>query len=184
MDEIEAMKVIDSSLAKLDGNAVRRVLMWVNQKYDAVPVVGRGPDISQKDVRPERRENSKLENVKKPKSKSKSIAKIDKSLNLSPRNGDAAPEFCSNKRPTSMKEKCVAAVYYMRNMLELEAVGIDQVYTFFKFVGWPVPSDLPNMLAQAGSAGWLDTSSLDAIKLTHMGENLIEFKLPKIKKEK
>ncbi len=35
---------------------------------------------------------------------------------------------------------------------------------------------------QAGSAGWLDTADSEEIKLTSMGENLIEHELPKEQK--
>jgi hypothetical protein len=74
------------------------------------------------------------------------------------------------KSKTSKKAKSIIA---MDKSLNLSAV-----YTFFKTLGWPVPSDLRNTLQQAGTKGWLDTKDSEDIKLTAMGENLVEHTLP------
>jgi len=73
----------------------------------------------------------------------------------------------------------VVALYYVANTLKIEQVSIDHIYTFFKAANWPVPADLPNTLHQAGTEGWLDTSDAKDIKVTPIGENLVEHDLPR-----
>jgi hypothetical protein len=47
---------------------------------------------------------------------------------------------------------------------------------------WRIPADLFNTLAYTASHyGWLDTSNYQALKVTTMGENLLEHDLPKKK---
>ena len=62
---------------------------------------------------------------------------------------------------------------------DLNPVTADHIYTAFKGLAWRVPSDLVNTLQQAGSKGWLDTANSADIKVTPMGENLVEHDLPK-----
>lgn len=87
-------------------------------------------------------------------------------------------DFAKGKSPTNVLQKCVVAVYYLRDMCKLEKVSANAVFTFFKHLSWPLPNDLKNTLQQAGTAGYLDTANSDDIKLTSMGENLVEHSLP------
>ena len=67
----------------------------------------------------------------------------------------------------------------LRDELELANVTLSGVYTFFNSLSWPVPADLKNVLQQAGTEGWLDTADSEDIKITSLGENLVEYELPK-----
>lgn len=110
--------------------------------------------------------------------KSKTIISMDKSLNLSPPGKPSAVDFATSKAPTNVMQKCVVAVYYLRETIEIPNVTAPAVLTFFKHLSWPVPADLKNTLQQAGTMGWLDTGDSDHIKLTSLGENLVEHDLP------
>lgn len=112
------------------------------------------------------------------KGKAKSIIALDKGLNLSPSGKKSASDFAAEKAPANSMQKCVVAVYYLRDILETEKISVSMVYTVFKTLGWVVPADLKNTLQKAGSEGWLDTSDGEDIRLTSMGENLIEHSLP------
>jgi hypothetical protein len=90
----------------------------------------------------------------------------------------SAVQFATEKSPTNLMQKCVVAVHYLRDTIEMEKVTTQAVFTFFKHLSWPVPADLKNTLQQAGTAGWLDTANSQDIKLTSLGENLIEHNLP------
>jgi len=81
-------------------------------------------------------------------------------------------------------QKCVVAVYYLRDKIGMEKVTVQAVFTYFKHLQWPIPTDLKNTLQQAGSEGWLDTANSEDIKLTAMGENLVEHALPAKAKNK
>jgi hypothetical protein len=110
--------------------------------------------------------------------KAKTIISMDKTLNLSPQGKQSAVQFATAKAPSNARHKCVVAAYYLRDVIELEKITAQSVFTFFKSVQWPAPSDMKNTLQQAGSAGWLDTADSEDIKITSLGENLVEHDLP------
>ena len=172
MSEIDAMKALEVHFEDLDTAARKRILDWGHSKYveptfaPASKAVTPGRGAKRKTSNQTNGENSKRAR------KSKVAHKLIKDLVLAPRGKPSVKEFAAEKCPTNGKEKCLVGVYYLRDMAELEAVSSDHVYTFFKFVGWRIPSDLVNTLQQAGSEGWLDTASKAEIKVTHMGEKL------------
>lgn len=179
VNELDVMKQIDQSLSQLDDSARERVLVWVQSKY--------GGSISAEPSKPSKaaspspaKSTGKIaDDPKAGKKKSgKQSYTIDKSLNLFPSDKKTFTVFSNEKMPKNQKEKCVAATYYLTEILEMKA-SVDRIYTCFKAMQWALPKDLKNILHQAGSAGWLDTSNDSEIKLTPMGENLIEQTLPK-----
>ena len=111
--------------------------------------------------------------------KSKSIISMDKTLNLKPTGAASAQDFANEKSPTNVKHKCVVAVYYLRDIIKIKKVTLEAVYTYFKTVSWPIPTDLRNTLQQAGTDGHLDTADNQDIKITSIGENLVEYELMK-----
>ncbi len=54
---------------------------------------------------------------------------------------------------------------------------LNHIYTAFKTMAWPVPSDLANASQRAGSKNYLDSKNRDDIGLTTHGENLVEHQL-------
>lgn len=183
MEEIEAMKAIAEKLEKLSDEERGRVLSWASSKYGAgLPLPSAIPSASatkETAAPPVQRPNSGKSAPKaKSSKKSKSIISMDKSLNLAPSGKKSAVDFATEKAPSNAMHKCVVAVYYLRETIAMSAITVSAVYTFFKTLGWPVPSDIKNVLQQAGTKGWLDTKDGDDIKLTSMGENLVEHSLP------
>ena len=188
--EIVALKAVGEVLDALDEEARKRVLNWANSKYLGASVTSIQTPSVEEAAKPLTPENPTVKRRKagtskgKPRAskKSKAIYKQVKDLNLRPRGKKSARDFSIEKSPTNQKQKCVVGLYYLLNVLEIESAGIDHIYTFFKDCDWPVPSDLPNTLHQAGSAGWLDTADAKDIKITPMGENVVEHDLPKKQK--
>lgn len=174
MSEVKAIEAVDNALGALDPEERARVLAWAHLKYGAPTKVGAGAQ--QQPVAPV----SAPANTAKAKAskKSKTIISMDKNLNLSPPGKASAVQFAAHKSPTNVKEKCVVAVYYLRDIIEMEKVTAQAVFTVFKHLQWPIPSNLKNTLQQAGTAGWLDTADSEDIKLTSLGENLVEHDLP------
>ena len=183
MDEIEAMKAIAEKMEKLSDAERGRVISWATSKYGlpsggaVPPASSSAPVAPQSSVRVSKGASSTTA-PKKGSKKAKSIIAMDKSLNLSPAGKVSAADFASGKAPQNVMQKCVVAVYYLRDIIEMDTITVSAVYTFFKTLSWPVPSDLRNTLQQAGTKGWLDTKDSEDIKLTSMGENLIEHTLP------
>ena len=106
-------------------------------------------------------------------------------LNLKPKGKKTLDEFVESKKPSSYYEKSTVATYYLKHELSLSAISANHIFTCFKHMKWRVPADLFNTLAYTASQyGWLDTSNGEDIKVTTMGENLVEHDLPKGKGSK
>lgn len=179
VDEIKAMQTLATELEKLEDDAKARVLIWANAKFGGVKVPSQPAFVTpaaEDATKPATA--SKIKPKGKSTKKTKSIIAMNKTLNLSPSGKRSAIQFESEKAPTSAIQKCVVAAYYLRETIEVDAVSVSDVFTFFKTVGWKVPADLKNTLQQAGTKGWLDTADGEDIKITSMGENLIEHDLP------
>jgi len=175
MGEIDAIKVVSEAFEKLNDEERGRVLAWTFAKFGGVSQKtpsALAPVTSS--ASPSKPVGSKAKGSKK----AKSVISMDKSLNLAPKGKTSAVQFAAAKKPSNVKEKCVVAVYYLRETIALPKVTAEAVFTFFKTVQWPAPADMKNTLQQAGSTGWLDTADSQDIKLTSGGENLVEHELP------
>jgi len=80
-------------------------------------------------------------------------------------------------------EKNVVFVYYLQNIVSVQGITPNHIYTCYKNVGSKVPTALrQSLLDTASLKGWLDTSNLDEVKLATPGENYIEHDLQAKKK--
>lgn len=166
--EIEAMKQIDEALSALSDDAVReRVLRWSSDKH--APNAALAP----RDQKPAKKTQGNRSK------RSRTTMGVIKDLNLTPKSKKSFRDFAGETSPPSMLQKCAVAVYYLTHEVSVPAVSASHVLTCFKSVGWRLPADLPNTLQQAGTAGYLDTKKMDDIKITTIGENLVEHDLPK-----
>ena len=108
---------------------------------------------------------------------------VDSSINLEPADGVSLVDFIEDKRPSSLVDKSMACIYWLKNIAETDAVGVSQVYTCYKRMGWQTPKNPANHLqAIAASKKWLDTSNMDDVTLTHTGTQFVEHELPKVAK--
>lgn len=179
MSEVKAIEAVDNALSGLAPDERSRVLAWAQAKYSASAKGAPETSVTPASVEvPATPQKAKSGSNGKSSKKSKTIISMDKTLNLSPTGKQSAAQFGSEKSPSNTKQKCVVAVYYLRDVLEMGNVTVEAVFTFFKTLNWPVPADLKNTLQQAGSQGYLDTSDNQDIKLTSLGENLVEHNLP------
>lgn len=178
MDELDAMKAVSKALEQLQTAEERgRVLAWAHSKFGVATTPFAPAGLRESAAK------AAVPRVKSPK-KAKSIISMDKTLDLSPKGRQSALDFAEEKAPTSAMEKCVVAVYYLRDIIELPTISVQAVFTFFKTVQWVPPADIKNMLQQAGSKGWLDTANSEDIKLTTLGDRLVEHDLSAKAKKK
>jgi hypothetical protein len=182
LSEVKAIEIIDNALAALGPEERARVLAWAHSKYGAPAQINSAtdqPPLAQATPAiPAAADKSS--NTSKPKTskKTKTVISMDKNLNLNPAGKPSAVQFATDKSPTNVMQKCVVAVYYLRDTIEMQKVPVQAVFTFFKHLNWKVPADLRNALQKAGTEGWLDTADSEDIKLTSSGENLVEHDLP------
>lgn len=80
-------------------------------------------------------------------------------------------------KPTNLLQKVTVAVYWLSREALVPEVSIDQVYTAFKTMEWPIPNDLANTDQQAGTKNYVDSKNRDNITVTTHGENLVEHEL-------
>ena len=87
--------------------------------------------------------------------------------------------FVTEKSPKTGMQKNVVFIHYLRTVLGITHIGVNHIYTCYKVLGEKLPAALrQNLLDTSFRKGWLDTHSLDDIKLTTHGENLVEHELP------
>lgn len=181
ISEIDIIKTIDEVLNSVEEpEAIVRILTWVNSKYGFIlsqqpSQTPQSETITQKD----RAGRTKSKSSSKTRSKV-SLTQI-KDLNTSPSGKTTLTDFINDKQPKSHVEKGTVVAYYLINTLEIKP-SINHIFTCYKHVDWRLPSNLPNMLQQAGTKGWLDTSDNKNIIVTHQGQNLVEHDLPRQKK--
>ena len=181
ISEVDALKAVDDALSKLDDPSAReRVLSWAWKKFASAQ--GAAPPSLHGDNQKAKTRPTKKKPVgaRKGKTKSKLTLSMNKDLNLKPKGKQSLDDFCGEKKPNSIYEKSTVVAYYLKHELGLAAVSANNIYTGFKHMQWRVPADLINSLAYTASRyGWLDTSNREDIKVTTMGENLVEHDLPK-----
>jgi len=178
ISEVDALKAVDDALSGLeDGAARERVVRWAWEKYCTKPIPHAEEDPAarlspRKQKAPKRKAGAKS-------AKGKTTLSLVKDLNLKPKGKKSFEAFASEKKPTSNQQKCTVSVYYLRHELRLSAVSAGHVLTCFKNMRWRIPANLPNTLRYTASVdGWLDTSVMGDIKVTTMGDNLVEHDLP------
>jgi len=183
INEIEAMREVEKALLELgDSEARKRVLIWACSKFSPSGLDG---SVERMKAKVKSKKAGLKKTGKQCKSK-KTSYKIIKDLNLSQKGKIPFRDFFVDKLPKKSNAKIISllAVYYLKKILAIAGISADHIYTCFKDIAKPVPSNLNNHLQQIASVrGWIDTSHMDDIGITTVGENYVEHKLPPHKKE-
>ncbi|MDU0315643.1 hypothetical protein RKE38_18235 [Phycicoccus sp. M110.8] len=112
-------------------------------------------------------------------SRAKQSFSLDKDLDMVRGGSKSLKDFVGEKQPKTVLDKVLISVYWLTRILEGDQPAtLDRVYTCFKHMEWPIPSDLANTAQQAGVKGWLDSRKRDDIKVVIGGENRVEHELP------
>jgi hypothetical protein len=89
-------------------------------------------------------------------------------------------DFFKTKAPNGFAEQNAVFAYYLVKSKEVSSVGANHIYTCYKEVGQRVPGAfLQSLKDTARRQGWLDTSDLEDIRVTTIGENFVEHDLPR-----
>ena len=106
---------------------------------------------------------------------------FDKVLDLAARNGN--PSLCdyfAKFTPKSHSERNLIFVHYLQNIVGLDSISVDHVYTCYREVQASAPESFRQSLIDTNNKkGWLNTESLDEIEVTIAGQNHLEHKMPK-----
>lgn len=108
-----------------------------------------------------------------------------KDINFRPEGKQSLRDFAAEKVPTTNFEKNAVAVYYLQEILAVDAIEVSHVLAAYTECGWRSPTDPENSLTVTASRkSWLDTSDLKAIVVTHSGRNTVQFDLPRTSAKK
>ena len=180
-DELETMSEVAKCMDAIDDKSVqKRILTWAWARYiggSPEPAVEKA-DLTKATIQKTSKTKSKRKSSKRKKKTSLSMVR---DLNLKPGGQDSLNEFVASNNPSNMIGRITVAVYYLAQIVGVEQVSVDHIYTCFKWIGWPLPVQFMNMIHQAGAKGWLDSSDRENIVLTTLGENFVEHELPKTK---
>lgn len=105
-----------------------------------------------------------------------------KDLDLSGRNGTnkSLKEFIDEKKPSSNVQKTATFVYYLQNILNINEITIDHIFSCYKLMGFRIPNNLQQNLTDTCSSKYGYISRKDGkYTMTVMGNNYIEFDINK-----
>ncbi|HEX8179680.1 MAG TPA: hypothetical protein VF525_09090 [Pyrinomonadaceae bacterium] len=113
-------------------------------------------------------------------SKSKESYSIDRNLNL--RGGDTVPSFTAfveEKKPKSHQHFNTVAVYYLQELLGLDKVNLNQVYTCYREAGRRPPEHFrQSFIDTKNKLGYLDINEESELSIPHRGRMFVEHDLP------
>lgn len=111
--------------------------------------------------------------------RSSSAPSMLRDLNLAPKGKKSFREFVAEKTPKTNNDKNAVSVYYLARILEEPAVTVDHVFTCYRDRSWrPAPNFANSLQLTASRKAWIDTKSMQDIKLTPRGEIYVEHDLP------
>ena len=95
--------------------------------------------------------------------------------------GSKLKQFFSEKKPKSKYECNAVFVYFLQKTANLTPINMNHIYTCYKLVNLKVPKALRQSLADTSfHKEFINTKNMEDIKITIIGENMVEHDLPKI----
>ncbi|UJH67718.1 hypothetical protein [Allomuricauda sp. SCSIO 65647] len=115
----------------------------------------------------------------KPSSKKQDF-KLDRNLNLRPEGEQSLKEFSESFEINSAPERILVIVYYLKEILQMDNVNTNHIYTAFDKLNVRVPKSLYQLISDTKNKnGWLEFDSMDDIAMSIQGRNAIKYDLPK-----
>lgn len=105
-----------------------------------------------------------------------------KDLDLSGRNGtsQSLKDFVAEKNPGSNVQKTAVFVYYLQNILRVDEISKDHIFTCYKTLGYRMPNNLQQNLTDTCSSRYGYISRKDGrYSMTVVGNNYVEFDINK-----
>lgn len=102
-------------------------------------------------------------------------------LNLRPKGKTSLKDFASQYQIKIAEELTLVVVYYLKQILGIEKVSINHVFTSYKELNKKVPSTLKQVLTNhKNTKGWIDVTDWDEIKYTIQGMNHMDHDITKL----
>lgn len=96
--------------------------------------------------------------------------------------GENLRKFYAKYNAKTNMERNLVFVYYLQHSLELKSINCDHIFTCYRDITkLKVPTALyQSLIDTSKNKGWLNTKSMDNIKVTIKGINYIEHDMPKV----
>jgi hypothetical protein len=106
--------------------------------------------------------------------------KLDRNLNLRPEGKESLKDFAENYNMDSTPARILIVVYYLKEILELDDINLNHIYTGFDKLNIRVPKSLYQLVSDTkNKSGWLEFETMDNIGLSVQGRNTIKYDLKK-----
>jgi hypothetical protein len=104
---------------------------------------------------------------------------LDKKLNLRPDGKESLKDFSDKYELDSTPKQILVIVYYLKEILGIETISGNHIYTGLDELGGRVPQSLKQIIinTKGRNYGWLDYESMDDISLSIQGRNAIKHDL-------
>lgn len=90
-------------------------------------------------------------------------------------------DFYKERYPSSGFEQNAIFVYFLEKVLKRQNITVDDVYTCYKFMEKPNPTAMrQSLIDTSNKKQWLDTRSMENIKISSKGERLVDYDLKKV----
>lgn len=189
--ELDAIIKCHTALKDLSNDSKKRIFRYLYDRYnidDMEDLIRRDQD--QNDIGEKAQDESGNQDNSKSKRKSTNKSRRTSSgngesyslisdLNLIPNGMESLKDFYSKYKVSNNFEKNIVILYYLKNILGIENVGIDHIYTCYKHLSIRIPILGQSLRDTKSRKGWIDTSNSDDLKVTVAGENYIEHEIEK-----
>ena len=104
---------------------------------------------------------------------------VDEALDIRPSGKTSLPDFADEKKPKRLQDQSMVIIYWLKNHAERNKVGLSQIHTCYKKLGWKSPANPRKHLHDiAFRKKWINTSDIEEVTLTHTGDQHVEHDLP------
>lgn len=111
--------------------------------------------------------------AKRRKTKSKSSS-IVSGLDLRPKGQTSLDDFIAGLKVKSNLERNAAFLYYLIHEIKASDIGLDHIYTCYRYLKAKVPAAFYQSIVDTGLKGWIDTTKTEDLTLTGVGLNFVE----------
>ncbi len=120
----------------------------------------------------------KTKNNKKVNAKSNSKLESYKLTDVSKEKKDDLCSFYSQKSPTIQKDQVLTIMYWFKKNMEVNNLGVNEIYTGFRVVNVKVPKRISSVLSNLKLEDKISGDSNNGYYMTHVGEGYVEKDLP------
>ena len=84
-------------------------------------------------------------------------------------------EFYDTKSPTNHSHRYLSIMYWLTEHLDIESIGVDHIYTCYRFLQLSVPSDVGQVFRDMAKTdrGYVTRTERGHYRINHIGENLV-----------